>query len=274
MISHPALSRLGFGVTGPHASIIADSRASTQLIQRAVALGVTYFDTGPAYGHGRAELRLGQALRDVEREQIFISTKAGVHAGGIRDFSPGAVEMSLKASLERLGTPYVDLLLLHGPAPEELTDKLMRHLEVFRKRGLFHHLGICGRGAELDSAIGMDEINAIMAPLNADIDAESLDRLQRCKAAGLSLIAIEVLKGATAAARLPLGPASAWYLARAIKQRVTGQSRPRQSRRPEDALRWAIEHPLTDSLVSLTTKIGHLEQNARLAGLEPPPSPA
>lgn len=272
MIDLARFSPLGFGVTGPHASRIANTGHVSRLIREALAAGVTYFDTGPAYGNGRGEIRLGRALEGVDRNQVFISTKAGIHAGRVRDFSPGAVEMSLKASLERLGLEHVDLLLLHGPAPQELTPKLISHLRAFKKRGLFHHLGICGRGAELEEAIRIEEIDTIMAPVNASLSAEELDRLERCKQSGLSVIGIEALKGTAASARLPVSHASAWYLARAIKQTLSGQAPERAGQTPAEALSFALDHKLTDSVISLTTKLAHLHANARLAGLNPPHS--
>lgn len=269
MIESAAFSRLGFGVTGPHASLAGHAGRTRQLVREAIACGITYFDTGPAYGHGRGEARLGAALNGIPRETVFVSTKAGIHPGGIRDFSPGAIEMSLKASLERLSTPYIDLLLLHGPAPEELTPKLLRHLEAFRTRGLFRHLGLCGRGPELEAAAGIAGMDAIMAPLYPELEADALERLERLKSAGLSLIAIEALKGATQPVRLPLTPSSAWYFARSIKQALTGQRAAPSGRTPAQALSWALDHPLANSVMSLTTQSSHLHENARLAGLEP-----
>ena len=102
MIEDAAFSRLGFGVTGPHAGLGLSRNRTETLIRKAVELGVTLFDTGPAYGRGEAEKRLGRALKSVPRDRVFITTKAGIHPGKKRDFSPGAVEMSFKDSLSRM----------------------------------------------------------------------------------------------------------------------------------------------------------------------------
>lgn len=268
MLNNPAFSRLGFGVTGPHASLIGSGAQTRALVHACVEQGVTLFDTGPAYGAGRAEKRLGDALRGIRRDTVFLSTKAGVHAGGYRDFSAGAVEMSLRESLARLNTDHIDLLLLHGPSPEELTDKLIRHLEAFKTRGMIRHLGICGRGPELETAARISVMDAVMAPLNPDLSAQELNRLENCKKAGQSVIGIEVMKGAAKSARLPLTPSSTWYFARHIKQVVLGRAAPASDRTPQQALSWALDHPLSDSVISLTTSLTHLDANARLAGLE------
>ncbi|WP_417488418.1 aldo/keto reductase, partial [Maricaulis sp.] len=187
MIEADAFSRLGFGVTGPHAGLGTSRSATTRLIHQAIELGVTLFDTGPAYGRGEAEQRLGTALKQVPRNSAFVATKAGVHAGGHRDFSAGAVEMSLRDSLKRLQRDHVDLLLLHGPAPGELTDKLIRRLQAFTERGMIRHIGVCGRGAELDRAIELGVFDALMAPINDSLTDGERQRLTKARESGLSV---------------------------------------------------------------------------------------
>src|SRR5919108_572853 len=95
------------------------------LIERAIELGITFFDTGNVYGLGTNEEILGQALRGVPRESVQISTKFGYvleekrqeHSQGERpqDWSPDHARSSLEASLGRLGTDYLDLYQLHNP---------------------------------------------------------------------------------------------------------------------------------------------------------------
>ncbi len=88
------LSRLGFGVTGPHASPAVSRGATGRLISRAIDLGITLFDTAPSYGRGEGERRLGTALRGRRRDELCLVTKAGIDIDRQRDFSLGAVEMS------------------------------------------------------------------------------------------------------------------------------------------------------------------------------------
>jgi len=75
-------------------------------IQRAVEMGINYFDTAPAYGDGSSEKMFGQALRPY-RKDIFIATKT---------FGENADEVleSVEASLERLQTDTIDVLQYHG----------------------------------------------------------------------------------------------------------------------------------------------------------------
>ena len=98
-----------------------------RLIGRALELGITFFDTGDAYGQGVNEEIVGRALRQADRDSIQISTKFGYvldsdrtqHSEGERpqDWSPGHARSALEASLRRLGTDHVDLYQLHRVDP-------------------------------------------------------------------------------------------------------------------------------------------------------------
>jgi aryl-alcohol dehydrogenase-like predicted oxidoreductase len=268
VIGDKALSRLGFGVTGPHAGWGLPRRETHALIRRAVGLGMTFFDTGPAYGNGEAERRLGEALHGFPRDRVFVATKAGIHAGRRRDFSPGAIEMSFKASLDRLKCNRIDLLLLHGPAREEMDDRLIRRLEAFKARGLLRHIGVCGRGPELDHAISLGVFDAIMAPVNSGLDSTALARLRRARESGHTVIGIEVMAGAPRRLDWPRSRSDLWYAVRSVKQRLTRTVPGDGARAAPEALKWALENAPADALVCLTTRHTNLAANARLAALE------
>lgn len=144
------VSRLGFG--GAPAGIANyldaydphDDRARQELaeaIRLAYELGVTYFDTAPAYGEGASEEIYGEGLRGIPPENIFLATKVlyGDYAYTRR---------SLEDSLRRLGREYVDLIQLHGT---RYTDEMARSilgrggqleaLEKAREEGLVKHIG-------------------------------------------------------------------------------------------------------------------------------------
>jgi aryl-alcohol dehydrogenase-like predicted oxidoreductase len=123
------------------------------LLDRALELGVTFFDTGNVYGQGANEEIVRSALGDVPRESIQISTKFGYvldegrteHSQGERpqDWSAPHVRASLEASLGRLGTDYVDLYQLHNPRMDAiLDDDLFEELEALRAEGKLRHYGV------------------------------------------------------------------------------------------------------------------------------------
>lgn len=120
-----------------------DEAESLRIVDEALELGCTLFDTAPGYGEGRSEELLGRALRG-RRDQVVIVSKFGHTADGRTDFGPAAVEPSVRESLRRLQTDYLDILLLHSP-PRELMDgsaPQYAELERLRDAGLIRAYGV------------------------------------------------------------------------------------------------------------------------------------
>lgn len=107
------VSRAGFGgggigqVWGP-----TTEAEAIRSVHRALDLGITFFDVAPAYGDGKAEETLGQALQG-RREPVVIATKVRLRADEMDD-PAGAVRRSVDASLSRLRRDSVDLLHVHN----------------------------------------------------------------------------------------------------------------------------------------------------------------
>src|SRR5579872_2653179 len=112
---------------------VADERA-VEAIREAFNKGIRYFDTAPLYGHGSSEIRLGKALKAFDRGSYAISSKVGrvlerAPSGAIKpdvfddplpnrpvfDFTHQGAVRSFRESLERLGTTYLDICLVHDP---------------------------------------------------------------------------------------------------------------------------------------------------------------
>ena len=153
---------LGNGLYGGTASDEAG-----RIIRRALELGINYFDTAPLYGVGRSEVRYGAALRDVDRDSYFISTKVGrvlepVEGGMSADESPDnfadhyAVDSwtrdnvlrSIEESLGRLQTDHVEIVLVHDPDTQPYGEKQAMEeafptLIELREQGVIKAIG-CG----------------------------------------------------------------------------------------------------------------------------------
>jgi len=118
-----------------------DDAESIRAIRRAVELGVTLFDTADAYGTGHSEEILGKALRE-RRKDVVLATKGGFvydreqRALTGQDYSPRYLRWALEASLQRLGTEYVDLYQLHtGSIPPEAVEPAFGELERMKQEG-------------------------------------------------------------------------------------------------------------------------------------------
>lgn len=117
-VSRICLGCMGFGdaQTGQHSWTLGedDSRA---IIKRALDAGITFFDTAMAYQAGSSERFVGRALRDLaRREDVVIATKFMPRAPEelVQGVTPAEhIARCLDASLERLGTDYVDLYIYH-----------------------------------------------------------------------------------------------------------------------------------------------------------------
>jgi D-threo-aldose 1-dehydrogenase len=129
------ITQFGVGGTafGNIYNAIADDQA-TATIDAAIAAGLTYFDTAPLYGFGLSETRLGQGLARHDRNQVVISTKVGWRLEPlaateenaslfrnapryrqVMDYSRDTTLRSIEASLNRLQTDRIDILLMHDP---------------------------------------------------------------------------------------------------------------------------------------------------------------
>ncbi|NQW99553.1 aldo/keto reductase, partial [bacterium] len=84
-----------------------------QSTQTAIELGMNFIDTSPFYGRGMSEILLGLGLKGIPRDKYLLGTKLGRYSSSHFDFSAKRVEESVHVSLHRLGTDYLDVLLLH-----------------------------------------------------------------------------------------------------------------------------------------------------------------
>jgi aryl-alcohol dehydrogenase-like predicted oxidoreductase len=99
----------------------ASEGQALRIVDAALDAGCNFFDSAPGYAEGRSEALLGQALLG-RRDKAVLCSKFGHSAGGLADFSPAMLRPSVEASLGRLRTDFLDVLLLHNP-PAELLDE-------------------------------------------------------------------------------------------------------------------------------------------------------
>lgn len=107
-----------------------------EAVSTALELGYRHVDTAQLYENER---EVGRAIADaaVDREDVFLTTK--VHPGNARYDD---VLESTRASLDRLDTEYVDLLLLHWPRPLVSFSDTARAMAELRDDGLIRHAGV------------------------------------------------------------------------------------------------------------------------------------
>lgn len=132
------------------------------LVHEALKEGVNVFDTAPGYGSGNSERILGIALQE-HRDEVFINTKFGHTADGRSDFSVEGLHKSIRASLHRLQTNYLDGLILHNPNRDLLSGKhpLFEALQKYKQEGIVRHYGV-----SIDS---IEELDVVLHSNDVDI---------------------------------------------------------------------------------------------------------
>jgi predicted oxidoreductase len=107
------------------------------VIRTAYEQGITFFDTADIYGNGKSEEALGQVLKDTPglRRRLVVQSKCSMREGGVIDSSREHITSAVEGSLRRLGTDYLDILLLHWP------DSLIEPQEVARAFDELHRAG-------------------------------------------------------------------------------------------------------------------------------------
>ena len=104
-----------------------------EAIRLGIDLGMTLLDTAEMYGEGKAEELIGEAIRGIPREKLFIVSKVYPHNAGKRN-----LERSLDRSLARMGTDSLDLYLLHwrGGIPlRETAEEMERMVSLGKIKG-------------------------------------------------------------------------------------------------------------------------------------------
>jgi aryl-alcohol dehydrogenase (NADP+) len=118
---------------------------SRPFIQRALELGITFFDTANVYSDGSSEEIVGKALRDMaSREEVVIATKVHGKMGKFPNgggLSRKAIMWQIDESLRRLGTDYVDLYQIHRWDPTTPIEETLEALHDVVKAGKARYIG-------------------------------------------------------------------------------------------------------------------------------------
>ncbi len=126
---------------------------------RAFDLGITHFDLANNYGRpvGNAEVIVGKVLRQMPRDELIISTKAGYQMwpGPYGDgLSKKYLVASLDQSLKRLGLEYVDIFYAHRPDPNTPLEETLAALDLMVKQGKVLYVGVSSfSGALYEQAV-------------------------------------------------------------------------------------------------------------------------
>ncbi|MBI3957745.1 MAG: aldo/keto reductase [Chloroflexi bacterium] len=134
--------QIGFGtwkIGGGHSADPSQDGWSLAALRSALELGYTHFDTAETYAKGHSEELTGQAVREagIDRESLLITSKVTPANLGYR-----SVLDACAGSLRRLGMDYLDIYLIHWPAPNMPLEDTFRALNRLVEEGKVRHVGV------------------------------------------------------------------------------------------------------------------------------------
>lgn len=145
-VSRLILGCMSYGdpMRGSHGWVLTEHE-SRPFFRAAIEAGITTFDTANVYSLGASEEVTGRMLREFStRDQVVIATKLGLPTGDgplDRGLSAAAVRHHIDASLQRLGTDYVDLYQIHRFDPQTPVEETMAALDEVVKAGKARAIG-------------------------------------------------------------------------------------------------------------------------------------
>ena len=171
------VSEIGFGC-GNVGGLMIRGRHEDQVkaVERAIELGINYFDTAPSYGDGQSEVNLGNVLKELAAD-VYVGTKFRVTAhdpGSIK----GNVISSVEESLTRLQREQIDLIQMHNHVasvtqggsvtPEEATGEVADALRELQQQGKIRFWGMTavGETEALHRVIDSATMNTIQSVYN------------------------------------------------------------------------------------------------------------
>jgi len=141
-VSKICLGCMSFGDEEPW---MLDESEGREIIDRAIDLGVNFFDTANAYSDGRSEEILGNALAEYDRDEQVVATKVRFPVGedtpNASGLSRKTIEQELDDSLDRLGLDTIDLYQTHRVDPNTPPETTLRALDDAVRRGKIRHAG-------------------------------------------------------------------------------------------------------------------------------------
>jgi len=281
-VSKICLGCMSFGSEEPW---MLDEDESREIIERAIDLGVNFFDTANAYSDGESEEILGDVLADYDRDEQVIATKVrfpvgedGPNASGL---SRKTIEQAVAASKERLGIDTIDLYQTHRVDPNTPPETTLRALDDLVARGDVRHVGTSSmfahqlaerlRASEREDLVSFE---TMQNHYHLAYREEERDMLPLCDRNGMGVI--------------PWGPLGQGFLTRPVSElEETARGDPENFHNPTDeyergggreinarleelaadkgvtmaqiALAWQFQNEYVDAPIVGTTSVEHLE---------------
>ncbi|WP_135302681.1 aldo/keto reductase [Haloarcula amylovorans] len=283
-VSRLCLGCMSFG-TSDWRDWVLDEPESRDIIERAIDLGINFFDTANMYSRGESERVLGNVLADYDRDSAVVATKgffqmddSNPNSGGL---SRKALEQELSNSLDRLDMDTVDLYQIHRWDYDTPIEETLRALDDAVRRGDIRYPGASSMWAHqfadslrVSEQQGLERFETMQNHYNLLYREEEREMLPLCDSEGVGV--------------MPWSPLARGYLTRPhgeFEATTRGQSDDHAREHPyfegggrevnervqeladeldvtmaQVALAWLLEKEWVDTPIIGTTSVEHLEQ--------------
>ena len=121
-----------------------NAQQAAEYLEKAVEMGIDFFDHADIYGGGRCESLFADALSrtSLKREDLWIQSKCGIVSGVCYNFSKEHIISATEGILKRLDTPYLDSLLLHRPDALMEPEEVAEAFDQLYAQGKVRHFGV------------------------------------------------------------------------------------------------------------------------------------
>ncbi|SFD61723.1 Predicted oxidoreductase [Chitinophaga sp. CF118] len=193
-VTEVELSAIGLGCMGmSHAYGEPDDVESVATLEKALELGINFWDTADVYANGKNEELVAKVLKP-NRNKIFIATKFGFRAssdGKLTTFdgSPAYMKTAVEASLKRLQTDVIDLYYAHRIDPNVPVEEMVGAMADLVKEGKVRYIGLSEASAtSLRKAHAVHPISALQSEYSLLTREVEADVLPVCKELGISFV--------------------------------------------------------------------------------------
>ncbi|ELZ31390.1 aldo/keto reductase [Halogeometricum pallidum JCM 14848] len=270
-----------------------DREESEELIERAIDLGVNFFDTANVYSTGESEEILGDVLAEYDRDSQVVATKV---YGQMREDDPNSqglsrktIEQELEHSLERLGMDTIDLYQIHRWDYDTPVEQTMRALDDAVRRGQVRHLGASSMWAHqfadalhTSDALGLERFATMQNHYNPLYREEEREMLPLCEKEGVGVIPWSPLaRGVAARPHEQFGATTRGetdsfleempYLqggGEAINERLEELANEKGVKMAQISLAWLFQQDSVDAPIVGTTSVEHLEDAVEATELD------
>jgi len=292
-VSRICLGTMTYG-TSQWRDWVLDESESRPFIQRALELGINFFDTADAYSLGISEEILGRALKDfARREEVVIASKVFFPMGDKPNqggLSRVHIMQAIEDSLLRLGTDYIDLYQIHRWDPETPIEETLEALHDVVKSGKVRYIGASSmyawqfsKSLYLADLHGWTRFVSMQNHYNLVYREEEREMIPLCRSEGIGVIPWSPLArgflsgnrsrqdwGETARAKSDEFAHQMYYQESdfTVVERVIELARTRGVTPSQIALAWLLHQPGVTAPIIGASKMHHLEEDAAALDIE------